>query len=118
MRMTMASCLFCRIRDGEIPARIVFQDELCLGFEDIRPEAPTHVLFIPREHVESAAALKPEHEALAGRLLRQAAEFARERGLAERGFRLAVNTGPDAGQTVFHLHVHLLGGRAFSWPPG
>ncbi len=114
----MASCLFCEIRDGKIPAKRVYEDDACLGFDDIQPQAPTHVLLIPRLHVATVNDLTPENAALVGRLFLAAAQVARERGLSERGYRLVVNTHRDANQTVFHLHVHLIGGRAMKWPPG
>lgn len=114
----MAKCLFCQIRDGEIPGKIVHQDDKCLAFEDIRPAAPTHLLFIPKAHVASVNDLTPEHAALVGHLFLAAAQVAKARGLSERGYRLVVNTNADAGQTVFHLHLHLIGGRAMTWPPG
>ena len=109
------SCLFCRIVRGEIPARIVREDEHTVAFRDIDPKAPTHVLVIPKEHVASLD--EARDPALAGRLLLAAAEIARSEGITS-GYRTVVNTGADAGQTVFHLHLHLLGGRKLSWPPG
>lgn len=109
-------CLFCRIVRGEIPAKLVAEDEHCVAFRDINPQAPTHVLVIPREHVPS---LNEATDAAAiGRLSLMAARIAREEGLAERGYRTVVNTNADAGQTVFHIHLHLLGGRRMGWPPG
>jgi histidine triad (HIT) family protein len=111
-----ADCLFCRIARGEIPATIVAETDDCVAFRDIDPKAPTHVVVIPREHVVSLA--DTDDAALVGRLALLAAEIARREGLAESGFRTVINTGPDAGQTVFHLHLHLLGGRALHWPPG
>ena len=110
------SCLFCRIAAGEIPARIAYQDEQVVAFHDIDPKAPTHVLVIPRRHVPSLA--EATDAELLGRMSLLAADIARQEGLAERGFRTVINSGPDAGQTVFHLHLHLLGGRHLSWPPG
>ena len=116
--MSDTNCLFCRIADGGIPAKIVHQDEHVVAFEDINPQAPTHVLVIPRRHIASLDALaEGDHEAV-GRLLHRAAEVARSRGLMPDGYRLVVNCGPGAGQTVYHIHVHLLGGRGFGWPPG
>lgn len=111
-------CLFCKIAAKEIPASIVYEDETCLAFNDINPQAPHHVLIIPREHVASLNALTEDHEAAVGHLLRVAATIAAERGIAESGYRTVVNTNRDAGQTVFHIHVHLLGGRTLTWPPG
>ena len=112
------TCLFCRIVAGEIPADTVHQDEHCLAFRDINPQAPVHVLVIPREHLESLDEAGRKDEGLLGHLLRIAARVANEQGLAESGYRTVINTGAGAGQSVFHLHVHVLGGRALSWPPG
>ena len=110
------SCLFCRIVRREIPATIVWEDEHSLAFRDIDPKAPTHVLVIPKVHV---ASLEHASDAEAvGRLALAAAQIARTEGIAERGYRTVINTGPDAGQTVHHVHLHLLGGRKLSWPPG
>lgn len=113
-----ADCLFCRIADGELPAEKVAETEEWLAFGDIEPQAPVHVLIIPRRHVESVADLGPEDAGLAGRLLLAAAEIARELGVDEDGYRLVTNRGAKAGQSVFHLHVHLLAGRRMEWPPG
>jgi histidine triad (HIT) family protein len=111
------SCLFCKIVEGSIPSRAEYQDETCYAFADIDPKAPVHVLIVPREHLASLAQAESEHPALLGHLLWVAADLARSKGLA-KGYRVVINTGPDAGQTVDHLHVHLLGGRALGWPPG
>ena len=109
-------CLFCRIVRGEIPAKIVKDTEECVAFEDINPQAPVHVLVIPKTHVASLNdATDP---ALVGRLALVAAGIAREKGLAKGGYRTVINTNADAGQTVFHIHLHLLGGRKLGWPPG
>ena len=109
-------CLFCRIVRGEIPAKLVAENEHAVAFRDIAPQAPTHVLVIPREHVASLdTAADPE---LIGRLMLLAAQIARREGIAEAGYRTVVNTNDAAGQTVFHIHVHLLGGRRLAWPPG
>lgn len=113
-----ADCLFCRIADGELPADRVAESEEWLAFRDIDPQAPVHVLVIPRRHVESVAELGPEDAGLAGRLVLAAADTARELGVAEDGYRLVTNRGAKAGQSVFHLHVHLLAGRPMEWPPG
>jgi histidine triad (HIT) family protein len=110
------SCLFCRIVRGEIPAKLVAETAECVAFRDINPQAPTHVLVIPREHVPSLA--EATDPALVGRLALLAAEIARQEGIAEGGYRTVINTGADAGQTVLHIHLHLLGGRPLSWPPG
>ncbi|MDB4879906.1 MAG: histidine triad protein [Gemmatimonadetes bacterium] len=110
------SCLFCRIVRREIPAAVVWEDEHSLAFRDIDPRAPTHVLVIPREHI---ASLDEATDAAAiGRLALAAAAIARSEGIAGTGYRTVINTGADAGQTVFHVHLHLLGGRALTWPPG
>ena len=110
------SCLFCRIVRGEIPAKLVAETAECVAFRDINPQAPTHVLVIPREHVPSLA--EATDPALVGRMALLAAEIARQEGIAEGGYRTVINTGADAGQTVFHIHLHLLGGRSLGWPPG
>jgi histidine triad (HIT) family protein len=114
----MTQCLFCKFVRQELPTREVYRDEEVLAFEDINPQAPHHVLLIPTAHVASVSELGPEHQAAMGKLWLVAQHIAKERGLDEGGYRLVTNTGPDAGQTVFHLHVHLLGGRSFRWPPG
>jgi histidine triad (HIT) family protein len=111
-------CLFCKIAAGEIPADIVAQDDHVLAFRDISPKAPTHVLLIPRRHIASAAELTDADAEMLGRLFAVAAQVAREASIAERGYRLVSNVGAGAGQTVPHLHFHLLGGRSLSWPPG
>jgi histidine triad (HIT) family protein len=113
----MSTCVFCRIAAGEIPARIVHEDELVLAFHDLSPVAPTHLLVIPKRHVASLADARAEDAELLGRLVTVAAEIARGKQLTG-GFRVVLNAGADAGQSVDHLHLHLLGGRAFSWPPG
>jgi histidine triad (HIT) family protein len=112
----MPDCLFCKIGRGEIPAKKVHEDALCFAFEDIQPQAPVHVLVCPVEHVASLAETRTGREELLGHLLATAAGIARQRGLS--AYRTVVNTGTEAGQSVLHLHVHLLGGRAMAWPPG
>jgi len=112
------TCLFCRIRDREIPAKIVHEDALCVAFEDIAPQAPVHLLVIPRKHVATALDLAAEDDALVGHMHRVAARLAAERGIAEGGFRTVMNCNAGAGQSVFHIHLHLLGGRQMRWPPG
>ena len=114
----MTECLFCRIITGEVPGTVVHQDGQLTAFRDIQPQAPTHILIVPNVHVQSTAELSEEQGALAGRMVLLAAELARQEGLAAGGYRLVVNTGPNAGQSVGHLHLHLLGGRRLSWPPG
>ncbi len=110
-------CLFCRIVSGQISVRRLYEDESTLAFADIHPQAPVHVLVIPKRHIASHAETLPEDAGLLGNLLAAAGEVARAHSL-ERGYRLVVNTGVDGGQTVEHLHVHVLGGRAMAWPPG
>ncbi len=110
-------CLFCKIIAGEIPSKAVFEDELTYAFRDIHPQAPTHVLVVPRKHIASLAESGAEDEVLLGHLHLVAARIAASEGLSN-GFRTVINTGPDGGQTVDHLHVHLLGGRSMHWPPG
>jgi histidine triad (HIT) family protein len=112
------SCLFCRIIAREIPASIVFEDDRMIAFNDINPQAPTHVLIVPKRHIETLNALEPGDDQLVGELARRAAAIARERGFSERGYRVVFNTNREAGQTVFHIHLHLLGGRPMTWPPG
>ena len=111
-------CLFCRIAAGEIPATIVHETPETLAFRDINPRAPSHILVIPRRHIASIADLAPDDQALAGRLVLTAAEIARQEGFAGQGYRVVSNIGPWGGQTVDHLHLHLMGGRSFTWPPG
>jgi histidine triad (HIT) family protein len=111
-------CLFCRIIAGETTADVVYRDERSLAFRDINPQAPLHVLVIPHEHMESLDEAAQRDEAMLGHLLRVAARVANEQGLSESGYRTVINTGAGAGQSVFHLHVHVLGGRALNWPPG
>lgn len=112
----MSDCIFCRIVAGEIPSTKVFEDDRIFAFEDISPKAPTHVIVVPREHISRLSDTSPADEALLGALASRAAAIARDRGLSD--FRVVVNNGEGAGQSVFHLHFHLLGGRAMSWPPG
>ena len=111
-------CLFCRIVSGDIPGTIVLKNDQVTVFRDINPQMPTHVLIVPNQHVAGTEALSPADDALVGTLVRTAQELARAEGLTERGYRLVINTGPDAQNSVPHLHVHMLGGRAMSWPPG
>ena len=112
----MADCLFCRIVRGEIPAQVVAQTDDCVAFRDINPQAPLHVLVIPKRHVASLAEATDAAEI--GKLSLLAAEIARTEGYEARGYRTVINAGPDAGQTVFHVHLHLLAGRPLHWPPG
>lgn len=112
----MSDCLFCKIVSGEIPATVVKREGRMLAFRDISPQAPTHILVIPTHHVASLE--QARDPALLGELLRFASQLARDEGIAQRGYRVVLNTNPDGGQTVYHLHAHLLGGRAMTWPPG
>ena len=112
------SCLFCRIVNGEIPASKVYEDDQLLAFNDINPQAPMHVLVIPKKHVPTANDLGADHDALVGAMIRRGAAIARERGYDGSGYRVVMNTNAQAGQSVFHIHMHVLGGRAMAWPPG
>jgi len=114
----VADCLFCKIVAGQIPATIVFQDDHVVAFRDITPRAPTHVLIVPRRHIASLNDLVADDDALVGEMVRAAATIATKEGLADRGYRTVFNCNADAGQTVFHIHLHLLGGRTMAWPPG
>jgi len=113
----MRTCIFCRIVRGEAPARIVYQDEDVTAFHDLHPRAPVHILIVPNRHIVGVAGVEPEDGALLGKLFLVARRVAEEEGVVD-GYRLVVNNGRRAGQSVFHLHVHLLGGRPLSWPPG
>ena len=114
----MSDCLFCRIIRREIPGSIVYEDDHVLAFNDINPQAPTHVLVVPKRHIATLNDLVPEDDGIVGELVRRAAAIAKERGLSAGGFRTVFNPNRDAGQTVFHIHLHLLGGRPMAWPPG
>jgi histidine triad (HIT) family protein len=114
----MTDCLFCKIRDGQIPAEIVYENDHVLAFRDVNPQAPTHVLLIPRKHIATVNELSAGDGAVMGELLLAAQQVACNEGIAEDGFRLVVNCNAMAGQTVFHIHLHLLGGRNLTWPPG
>lgn len=116
--MSQENCIFCRIVKGEIPTQLVYEDDVCVAFNDIQPQSPTHVLIIPREHLRSLDEAEKNHAATLGHLLLTGAEIARRKGFAEDGYRTVINTNRDGGQTVFHLHVHLLGGRPLVFPPG
>lgn len=112
------NCIFCKIVEGKISSEIVYKDDVCVAFNDMSPQAPTHILIIPREHIASLAETEKQHKETLGHLLLKAAEIAGEKGFAEDGYRTVINTNKMGGQTVFHLHVHLLGGRQFTFPPG
>lgn len=116
--MTDPQCLFCKIRDGLIPAKVIHRDAHCFAIEDINPQAPTHLLVIPLEHIATVNDVKEAHLQAMGQLFHTAAHLAQQRGFASEGYRLVVNTQRAAGQTVFHIHMHLLGGRPLTWPPG
>jgi histidine triad (HIT) family protein len=113
-----SDCLFCRISSREIPAKVVYEDGNLVAFEDINPQAPLHILIIPKAHIASLNDLTSDRDALIGEMIRRAAALAKERGYSERGFRTVFNTNREAGQTVFHIHLHLLAGRSLHWPPG
>jgi len=114
----MADCLFCKIIKREIPASIVYEDDRMVAFNDINPQAPTHVLVVPKRHIESLNELVAEDDAIVGKMVRRAAAIAKDRGISAGGYRTVFNTNREAGQTVFHIHLHLLGGRSMRWPPG
>ena len=112
------ACIFCEIVSGRVPARSVSSDDRLLAFHDVNPQAPTHVLVVPRRHITNLLELGPGDDDLVGAMVRKARDVAKELGLAERGFRLVLNCGDDAGYSVNHIHLHLLGGRLLGWPPG
>jgi histidine triad (HIT) family protein len=114
----VTGCLFCRIVAGEVPATIVYQDDRLVAFKDINPQAPGHVLVIPRRHIPSLNDLTDADDALVGEMIRRGAALASDMGFTDRGYRTVFNTNADAGQTVFHIHLHVLGGRRLAWPPG
>lgn len=114
----MSDCLFCKIVDGDIPADIVFESESALAFRDINPKAPSHVLIIPRRHISTINDIEPDDESLVGSLFSAARRIAADEGLDEDGYRVVMNCNEAAGQSVFHIHLHLLGGRTLKWPPG
>ena len=116
--MSSDNCIFCKIVEGTIPASKIYEDESCIAFNDLSPQAPTHLLVIPKKHVDSLDKALAEDKDLLGHLLLTAAEISREQGFASNGYRVVINTNSDGGQTVFHLHVHLLAGRPFVFPPG
>jgi histidine triad (HIT) family protein len=116
--MSDSSCIFCKIARREVPADILRESDRVVAFRDLDPKAPTHILLIPKEHIVSIADVEDDHGALLADIAQAAAHLARTEGIDQTGWRLLTNVGPDAGQSVFHLHFHLLGGRAMGWPPG
>ncbi len=114
----MTDCLFCKIRDGEIPGDIVFENENMLAFRDVNPQAPTHILIIPKKHISTVNDLEESDEGIMGKLFHTAKLIAAQQSVSDDGYRLVVNCNEKAGQTVFHIHMHLLAGRAMTWPPG
>lgn len=114
----MRDCIFCRIVSRDIPSQIVYEDTEAVAFQDINPQAPVHILIVPREHIESLNEIAPRHLPVLGHIIDVARKLAKERGIADDGYRLVLNVNRMAGQSVFHLHFHLLGGRPFHWPPG
>lgn len=114
----MSDCIFCKIAGKQIPAKVVHEDDRCLAFDDINPQAPVHALVIPKRHAASLAELTEADAGLLGHLMLTAAALAKQKGVADSGYRVVVNTGRHGGQTVFHLHLHVLGGRHMTWPPG
>ena len=111
-------CIFCDIIQKKVPAKVIYEDDHALAFEDIRPQAPVHTLVIPKKHISTNLELQESDNNLIGHLFQVANNLARDKGIAERGFRLVMNCNPEAGQTVFHIHLHILGGRPMHWPPG
>ena len=116
--MSVDDCIFCKIADGSIPSTRVYEDDVCIAFNDLSPQAPTHILIVPREHFDSLETVGEPQADMLGHLLVAAASIARTQGFAGDGYRVVINTNADGGQTVFHLHVHLLAGRPFIFPPG
>lgn len=114
----MSDCLFCRIINREIQASIVYEDDRLLAFNDINPQGPTHVLVVPKRHIARLNELTPDDDQTVGEMVRRAAAIAKDRGISTGGYRTVFNTNGDAGQTVFHIHLHLIGGRSMHWPPG
>ena len=114
----MSECLFCKIAEKKIQARIIYEDDRAVAFEDITPQAPVHTLVIPKKHIATLLDVTSDDHGLVGHLFKVAATIAREKGIAEKGFRLVMNTNGEGGQSVYHIHLHILGGRAMHWPPG
>ncbi len=116
--MSKENCIFCQIIAGKTPSEIVYEDDICIAFNDTSPQSPTHILLVPREHIASLDKARNKHQETLGYMMLIAAEIAREKGFSEKGYRIVINTNADSGQTVFHLHIHLLAGRPFVFPPG
>ena len=116
--MAQDDCLFCKILAGEIPADVIYESDTAIAFRDINPQAPTHVLIIPRKHIATINDIRAEEQGIVGRLFSAAAEIAKQEGFSEQGYRAVMNCNEAAGQTVFHINLHLLGGRGLTWPPG
>ena len=116
--MSEKDCLFCKILSGDIPADIIYESDTAIAFRDVNPQAPTHALVIPRKHIATINSLQVEDESVIGSLYLAAQEIARQEGIADDGYRAVMNCNPAAGQTVFHIHLHVLGGRTLTWPPG
>jgi histidine triad (HIT) family protein len=114
----MTDCLFCKIRDGEIPGDVVYENDDVLAFRDVNPQAPTHILVIPRKHIATNNDLEADDAAVVGKMMLAAKQIAADEGFAAEGYRMVLNCNEGAGQTVFHIHMHLLGGRRLTWPPG
>lgn len=114
----MTDCIFCKIADGKIPATVVYQNDEVLAFRDLNPQAPTHILVIPKKHIATSNDIQPDDAALIGKLYLAAKQIAKDEGIAESGYRTVMNCNRGAGQTVFHIHLHVLGGRPMMWPPG
>jgi histidine triad (HIT) family protein len=114
----MSDCLFCKIAEKKIPAKVIYEDEHAVAFEDVNPQAPVHTLVIPRKHIPTLLDIKDEDGGLVAHLFKVANKIANDKGIAERGFRVVTNCNPQAGQTVYHIHFHILGGRSMHWPPG
>jgi histidine triad (HIT) family protein len=111
-------CIFCKIVEKKLPAKVIYEDDLSLAFDDINPQSPVHTLVIPKKHISTNLDIKEEDNILIGHLFQVANKIARDKGIAERGFRLVMNCNPESGQTVYHIHLHILGGRQMHWPPG
>lgn len=114
----MPDCIFCKIAEKKIPSKVVYEDELAFAFEDINPQAPVHTLVIPKKHIPTLLDIKEEDSGLVAHLMKIASKIARDKDIAERGFRVVTNCNPESGQTVYHIHLHVLGGRVMHWPPG